>query len=84
MGEPGVDQQCPHAVGPDGSGADMLVTVRPGAQVRTRVVEMDHRQPIEADQPAELRDDPIALLGVGDLVSRTPQVGGVEADADPR
>ena len=51
--EAGVAEHAGEARRPDPSRADVLVAVRPRAQLRARVVEVDHPQPPEAERRVE-------------------------------
>ena len=49
--------------GPIEPAPEMLVPIEARAERRLRVVEVDHRQALEADPVVELADDPVDALG---------------------
>ena len=53
-----------------------------GAPQRARIVEMHQRQAIEAHQLVESVEQGHRRFWLGDVVARSPQVGGVQAERE--
>ena len=68
---------------PIAPGAEMLVPVEPAAERRLRVVQVHHHEPVDAEPAVDVVHEGIDPVGRVDRVAGAPQVGGVEAQADP-
>ena len=58
-----MDEQAPQSGLADLAGPDVLVPVGPRAEPGPRVVQVDHRQPVEPDQRVEPLDERVDLVG---------------------
>ena len=83
VGQRRVAEQVGQPAGADPAGAEVLVAVQPRAELRPRVVEVDHDQPLEPDPGVERVEEGVDGGRVGEVDAGAPGVGGVEAEADP-
>src|SRR5439155_5904840 len=68
---------------PDEPRAEVLMAVHPAAERRLRVVPVDHREPVPANPCLERRQEAVDGLRVADPDTSSPEMGDVEAEADP-
>ena len=73
-------QQVAEAALADPARADVLMTIRPRAPLRARIVEVDHGQPPQPQLAVELREPGIDLVGIVHPDPRPPGVGNVETE----
>ena len=82
--EPRIVQQPPERLEPEASLADVLVPIDAAAARLLRVVQVEHLDPVEADDAIELVERRVVALVGADVVAGGQQVAGIEADADAR
>ena len=84
-----VREHVPQARRADPAGSQVLVAIEPRSELRLRVVEVDHDQPVEADPLVEIREERIDRRGLARVDPRRPGVGvsmqnPIRCDGRPR
>ncbi len=62
--------------------SEVLVPVRPGPEFRTRIVEVDEDEPVEADAVVEVGQERVRRTGRPKVDARAPCVRRVQAEPD--
>ena len=79
MAQGRVAQQMSEAFAPDQAVPEMGMAVMARAAIGGRIVEVDHRQALQSDQPIEVEQEIVDGFRVGYVVAGTPKMRRVQA-----